>query len=213
MRRILLPLCFIALFLQAEGQVNDKGRLQLGLGLGLGVHATHFENEVINGGDVVRRSERDRAVTFTFPIEAQLGLSPRFGIGLHLEPGSYLDSAGTRPNKLFLFGLTPRYYALNEDRFALHLHADLGLGNLRIGEVVNGAKSYEDRYAGGYLRIGVAMQWFLGGAIGLQLGVKQAWHTLEWKEREPMPALGPVTYSARLKTSGVLLHLGLVGKF
>lgn len=214
MLRKLLLLALIASFLQATGQVNDKGRLHFGLGLGLGVHATHFEHEIGNAGIVVRNSERDGAVTFTVPIEAQLGLGPRFSLGLHLEPGSYLDSAGTRPNKLFLFGLSPRYYAVNKDRFALYLHADVGLGSLRIGEVVNGVNRYEDRYAGGHLRLGLASQWFFSEVVGLQLGLKYAAHNLAWRERTPGdPVLNRVDYTARLRTSGVQFQLGLVAKF
>ncbi|MBZ0206383.1 MAG: outer membrane beta-barrel protein [Flavobacteriales bacterium] len=210
MKRILFPLAALALLSSASAQVNTKGALQFGIGLDLGVHATHFENELTFAGLTKKDSNRDGAVTVTVPIEAQLGLADRFSLGLYIEPGSYLDSAGTHPNKLFLAGLSPRYYAVNKDRFALYFHADLGFGTLKIGDVQNGAKRYDDRYAGGHFRLGLATQWYFGDAFGINLGLKYAATSFKWKDRDPSdPVLGTVGYSAKLKTSGIQFQVGL----
>lgn len=146
LQRTVFPITAFALLSTASAQVNAKGTLQFGLGLSPGVHATHFSNEVTFGGLTQKEDHRDGAVTVTWPIEAQYGLADRFSLGLCLEPGSYLDSAGTHPNKLLLLSLSPRYYLVNKDRFALYLNADLGLSFLRIGDVVDGANRYNDRY-------------------------------------------------------------------
>ena len=116
---------------------------------------------------------------------------------------------GTHP-KLFLWGLSPRYYAVNKDRFALYFHADLGLGQLRIGDVRKGVNLYTDHYSGGHLRLGTAVQFYFGSVVGLNLGLKYAANNLKWRDRSPGdPLLDAVNYSARLKTSGVQFQLGL----
>lgn len=213
-QRISFALAAMVLWATASAQVNAKGTLQFGLGVSLGAHATHFTNEASYSGVSINTSDRDGAFTVTVPIEAQYGLADRFSLGLYLEPGSYLDSAGTHPNKLFLWGLSPRYYAVNKDRFALYFHADLGLSQLRIGDVRKGVNLYTDHYSGGHLRLGTAVQFYFGSVVGLNLGLKYAANNLKWRDRSPGdPLLDAVNYSARLKTSGVQFQLGLQAKF
>jgi len=210
LKRTIFSLATMAFFASASAQVNAKGVLQFGLGASLGVHATHFTNEVSYAGSSKQEDHRDGAVTVTVPIEAQYGLADRFSIGLCFEPGSYLDSAGTHPNKLFLISLSPRYYMVNKDRFALYFNADLGLSYLRIGDVVNGTNRYNDRYGGEHFRIGATSQFFFGSVFGMNVGLKYAANNLRWRDRDPQdPILGLVDYSAKLKTSGVQLQLGL----
>ena len=141
-------------------------------------------------------------------------MSDRFSIGLYVEPGSYVDSAGTHPNKLFLIGLSPRYYAVNKDRFALYFNADLGLSQLRISDVKNGINRFTDTYSGASLRFGTAFQFYFSQMIGLQLGLKYAANNFKWRGRDPRdPILDAVDYSATLKTSGVQFEIGLQAKF
>ena len=109
-----------------------------------------------------------------------------------------------------LVSLSPRYYLVNKDRFALYFNADLGLSYLRIGDVVNGTNRYNDRYGGEHLRIGATSQFFFGSVFGMNVGLKYAANNLRWRDRDPQdPILGLVDYSAKLKTSGVQLQLGL----
>lgn len=200
----------LALTPASWAQVNAKGVFQAGFGVGLGVHATHYEWESHAFGLAFTGSDNDAAVTVTWPIDVQMGLSDGFSLGLCLEPGRYLDSAGIHPNSLFLASLSPRWYAVNKDRFALYLHADLGTGFLTIGDVRNGVNRYDDRYAGGHFRLGAAVQWFFGDVFGVNLGVKYAFHKFHWKDREPDdPVLDMAGHSATLSTSGAVLQAGL----
>lgn len=194
----------------AAAQVNAKGRVQLGLGLDLGLHATHFTHKANVLGLVLEEQNRDGAATVTYPFDAQIGLSDRFSLGLCLEPGRYIDSAGTHPNKLFLASIAPRYYAVNKDHFALYLNANLGLGWLRIGNVIQGLNRYDDLYNGTTFCLGTVAQWYFGEVVGLNLGLKYAANTLQWRERTPRdPVLDKFKYSALLQTSGVVFQLGL----
>lgn len=194
----------------ASAQVNGKGVVQLGFGLDLGVHTTHYEGTFHYLGLSYTDGNDDNAATVTFPIEAQYGLSDRFSLGLYLEPGQYVDSAGTHPNHIFLFGISPRYYLVNKDRFALYIHADVGGSTLRITDVEDGNKLYDDTYSGWHFRPGAEVQWYFGNTFGIHLGVDYAANWFNWRSRSPDdPVLDLFGYSAKLNTSGVQFRLGL----
>jgi hypothetical protein len=214
MKPLILSAAFAVALVPAFSQVNGKGVVQVGLGAGFGAHATFFESEVRYGNLAYKHSDHDGAVTVTFPIEIQYGFADRFSLGLCVEPGHYLDSAGTHPNALFLMAISPRYYAVNKDRLALFFDLDLGLNYLRIADVQSGVKRYEDRYSGGYLRPGATLQWYFSDAVGLNFGLNFTANRFNWLDRDPDdPLLGFADYSATLKTSGVIFQMGLQAKF
>lgn len=214
MKQLLISIALAGSLMPALAQVNGKGVVQVGIGAGVGAHATHFNSELGYGSLALKHSNDDGAVTVTYPIEVQYGLADRFSLGVRVEPGRYLDSAGTHPNALFLVALSPRFYAVNKDRFALLFHLDLGLNYLRIADVQSGLQRFDDRYAGSYLRPGFALQWYFGEVVGLNFGLNYTAHTFKWQSRSPSdPVLSIVDYSATLKTSGVLFQLGLQAKF
>lgn len=197
------------------GQVNAKGVFQVGLGTAIGGHSTEFEfNATYPVIGRVSKTSTDGAATVAFPIDLQAGLSNKFSLGLCLEPGRYIDSAGTHPNSFFILSLEPRYYVLNKDHFAVHLNLDLGLSALRIGEVESGSKTYDDTYAGGHFRLGAQAQYYFGSTFGLNFGIKYAAHNMKWRDRDPDdPTLASVDYEAALRTSGVQFQLGAQVKF
>jgi hypothetical protein len=214
MKKLFTVLAASLLLAPASAQVNGKGTLQFGLGADLGAHATHYAWESHVLGLTLKGSDDDGAVTVTWPIDAQFGLSDRFSLGLCIEPGRYLDSAGTHPNQLFLLSLSPRFYAVNKDHFAMYIHADLGTGFLTIGDVRAGVNRYDDRYSGGHFRLGAAVQWYFGDVFGINLGLMYAAHRLNWRERDPRDqVLDLADYSATLSTSGVLFRIGTQVKF
>ena len=195
-------------------QVNSKGRLQIGLGISGGVHATRFENSFTVFGITLKNSSDDGAATVSYPLDIHVGLSNKFSLGLCLEPGSYIDSAGTRPNGFFVVGLSPRFYAINKEHFALLFNLDLGVSALRIGEVRSGTKQFDDSYVGGHFRLGTQLQYYFGNTFGLNFGLKYAMHNMKWRDRDPEdPLLKDVDYEATLRTSGVQIQLGAQVKF
>ncbi len=209
-----LVIVLIGTLVPATAQVNAPGAVQLGVGISPSLHATHFSNELQVGNASYVHSDNDAAVTVTFPIDVHYGLSERFSLGLCVEPGRYLDSAGTHPNSLFLVSVSPRFYALNNERSALLLHMDVGLNFLKIGEVPSGTKLYSDRYSGGFFRPGVAFQWYVSDRVGLGAGLQYGAHAFNWNSRDPNDsALELAKYSATLRTSGVVLQAGLKVKF
>ncbi len=191
-------------------QVNVPGRFQLSLGASFGGHATHFEGTAKAFGFTFVNTSDDGAVTVAAPLDVQVGFAQRWSGGIYLEPGSYIDSAGTHPNGFFLAGLSPRFYAINGDHFALLINADIGVGVLRIGDVESGTSRYDDTYAGAHFRLGSQVQWYFGNTFGIHAGVKFAAHNLIWRDRDPEdPVLNALDYEAKLRTSGVHLELGL----
>jgi hypothetical protein len=198
----------------AAAQVNSKGTFQIGLGPSFGGHATAYEWTARIGALQFGDKSTDAAATVSWPLELQGGLSNRFSLGVILEPGRYIDSAGTHPNAFFTVSLSPRLYLVNRDRFGLFLNMDLGAGVLRIGEVISGTKKYDDVYAGGHFRLGTQAQYYFGRTFGVHLGLKYAAHNLRWRDRDPEdPLLSGGDYEATLRTSGVLVQLGVQAKF
>lgn len=208
--RTLLTLTALVLLSGTFAQVNRKGAFQMGVGMSLGAHATHFENSYSVFGITFKNENDDGAVTFTVPIEVHYGLSERFSLGICMEPGRYLDSAGTHPNSLFLLSITPRYYLINRDRFALLLNADIGGSFLKIADVESGPNRFDDTYSGGHFRLGGQVQWYFTDKFGINGGLKYAANNFKWHHRDPSdPVLAAANYEATLRTSGIQFQIGL----
>ena len=215
MARLILLIAAIGAASLCIAQVNGPGTVQIGLGAGLGFFATHFENEV-TWPFVGRQttSREDGAFTTSLPVDLQVGLAKRWSIGISLDPGRYIDSAGTHPNAFLVAGLQPRFYVVNGEHFALHLNAEVGYGVLRIRYDENTPSQFDDTYAGLHVRAGAEIQYFFGRVFGLHAGLKYALHNMQWRGREPeSDLLALVDYDARLRTSGLLVQLGLQVKF
>lgn len=215
MKHGLLLLSLLSTAINASAQVNAKGTFQAGLAASFGGHSTEFSNSfTVPVIGRVSNSSSDGAATVSYPIDLQVGLSDRFSLGLCLEPGQYIDSAGTHPNSFFILSIEPRYYVVNKERFGVHVNADFGLSALRISEVQSGTKKFDDTYSGGHFRLGAQMQYYFGGTFGLNFGVKYAAHNMKWKDRDPEDNnLSSLDYEATLKTSGVQFQLGAQVKF
>ena len=215
MKHLLVLIAALSLASSGYGQVNGKGTFQLGLGASLGIFNTDFEYSAVYPiiGRVSKSSE-DGAATVSVPLDLQVGLSDKFSLGVCLEPGRYIDSAGTHPNGFFIFSLEPRFYVVNGEHFAVHINADLGLSALRISDVQSGSKKYDDTYAGGHFRFGAQAQYYFGNTFGLNFGFKFASHSMKWRDRDPEDTtLSALDYAATLKTSGVQFQLGAQVKF
>jgi hypothetical protein len=215
MKHLITLIAALGLTCTGYGQVNSKGTFQLGLGASLGVFNTHFEYSATYPviGRVSKSSE-DGAATASLPLDLQVGLSDRFSLGVCLEPGHYIDSAGTHPNGFFIFSIEPRFYVLNKERFAVHINADLGLSALRIRSGEGTSTEFDDSYAGGHFRFGAQAQYYFGHTFGLNFGFKLASHALKWRDRDPEDTvLNSLDYDATLKTGGVQFQLGAQVKF
>lgn len=160
MKHLLVLSTALSIASSGLGQANGKGTFQLGLGASLGVFRTEFENSVVYliVGRVSNSSE-DGAATVSYPLDLQAGLSDRFSLGLCVEPGQYIDSAGTHPNGFFILSIEPRFYVLNKEHFAIHLNADLGISALRIRTGEGTSAEFDDSYAGGHFRFGAQAQY------------------------------------------------------
>lgn len=191
-----------------QGQAHQQGTFQIGVGASFGIHATHYEQSYKYqfAGQTIEFSDEndDGAATTTFPIEVHFGLAERFSLGLYGEPGTYLDSADEHPNRIFLIGLSPRYYIVNNDNFYWYAGLDVGAGALRISDK---DETFTDTYAGGHFRLGSGVAWFFGDLFGINLFAKYGAYNLKWRDREPDPNVD--NFEAMLKTSGFHIGLGL----
>ncbi len=214
MKKIIIAALAAVPCVGAHAQVNKAGTFQIGLAGSLGIFATHFENDYSFLGFHQTNSKNDGAATVSYPLDLQVGIAKPISMGLYLEPGSYLDSSGTRTNSFLIAGLSPRFYAVNKDRFAWLFNLDVGLSALRISDVVSGGQRYTDSYMGGHFRIGTQIQFYFGDHFGLHFGTKYSFHNMPWRNRDPKdPNIQNASYAATLTTSGVQFDLGMQVKF
>jgi hypothetical protein len=210
MNRHILALLAAATLVTANAQVNAPGKFQIGLAWSGGAHATHFKNSFTFNGLKFENSSDDGAATVSYPLDLHVGLSNRFSLGLCIEPGQYIDSAGTNPNQFVILSLSPRFYILNKEKNALLFNLDLGVSGLRIGDVESGTKKFDDSYAGMHVRPGIQFQHYFGNTFGMNVGLKVPFHNMKWRDRDPEdPFLTGLNYAAELRTSGVQFQLGL----
>jgi hypothetical protein len=212
--RYVLAVFTLSLTITLCAQVNSAGRVQIGLGASGGIHATEFENSFSFFGVAFKNSSTDAAATVSYPVDFHVGISNRFSLGLCVETGSYIDSAGTRPNAFLVIAFCPRFYAINKERLALLFNLDAGISGLRIGDVQSGLKKYDDSYAGGHFGLGTQFQYYFGRTFGLNVGAKYTANYLKWRDRDPEdPFLKDASYEALLKTSGIQFQFGAQVKF
>jgi hypothetical protein len=197
----------------AHAQVNDKGTIHASIGIALGAHATEYEQTFRVFGVPFTSKEKDGAATVTVPIELGVGITKGFSLGLYLEPGAYLDSSATESNAIASFGLQPRFYLVNKDRFAWVASLQLGLTSLRIDRNEPGVQS-SARYAGGQFGLGTGAIFQFSDLVGLQVFLRYMGNNLPLRDYELNgQSLSLNDFDATLRTSGVLLQTSLAFRF
>ncbi|MCB9170183.1 MAG: hypothetical protein H6594_07530 [Flavobacteriales bacterium] len=213
--RTCLPLlCFLAL--NAEAQLNKAGTVHLGIAGSLGIHATTYVEKQYLGllGLYQETTTNDGAVSWTFPIDIQVGVAKVLSAGLYLEPGIYLDSSDTQSNAIMLAGLAPRFYVVNTDHFAWTLLLGGGIGTLRIDQQYTNGNDRTVYLSGGQFRIGTGVLVIFGRHIGLQAGLKYAYYDLPLRRSEYNGEEESLSnYDGHLTASGVHVDLGLAVRF
>lgn len=209
----LIPSVTAALLLMGTrglvAQVNDKGTFHVSIGIAAGGHGTTYETTILG----VVTTENDGAATVTYPIEVSYGLGKRFSLGLYLEPGVYLDSSATESNGLATFGIQPRFYIINNDRFAWMASMQLGSSTLRY-DVEEPGNVSEAIYRGTNLSLSTGVGFYFSDLIGLNLQMRYIGTTMplrKWTVNGT--GLDPDLIDATLTTRGVALQASLAFKF
>ncbi|MCB0792773.1 MAG: hypothetical protein H6595_10580 [Flavobacteriales bacterium] len=195
-----------------SAQVNKAGTVHLGLSGSLGLHATTYVEKQYLGilGLVQESTTHDGAVSWTFPIDLQVGVAKVLSAGLYLEPGVYLDSSAAKSNAIFIAGLAPRFYLVNTDHFAWTLLLGGGIGTLQIEERYSGGNARTIYLSGGQLRIGTGVLVIFGRHVGLQAGLKYAYYDLPLRKSEYNGQEESLSnYDGHLTASGFHVDLGL----
>lgn len=197
----------------ALAQFHQKRSFHASLGAALGGHSTTstFTFHVL--GVDFSKTQNDGAATFTIPVQVGYGLSDAFSLGFFLEPGNYIDSNLTRTNGLFLYGIEPRFYAVNKERFAWMLGLQLGGTALRITDN-GGGKTKESRYSGSVFGMGTALLFGLSDRIDLQLHFRYIATRMPLRSySEDGKSVSTKDFSGELRTSGVAAQLGAGFRF
>lgn len=190
-------------------QINDKGTFHASIGVAAGGHATHYEQTVL--GTI--RSNDDGAATVTYPIEFSYGLGRRFSLGLYVEPGVYLDSSASESNGLAMIGIQPRFYIINNDRFAWMASMQLGSSALRH-DVDEPGNVSEAIYRGTTLGLSTGVGFYFSDLVGLNLQVRYIGTTMPLRELTLNGTeFDPDLIDATLTTRGVAFQASLAFKF
>ncbi len=219
MRHHILVIALLVLPAALVGQVNRKGAFQISLGTAIGAHHTQYISTqtvaipILGGTYDVKQENDDGAATLLFPIEVQYGLAKPVSIGLFLEPGSYLDSNNTRSNSLVLFGVQPRGYIINHDRFCWFASLQIGSSTLKITDNDGGART-ESTYSGPFFGLGSGVTFMLGEHFGLQGHLRYMGSALQLKEYASNGGSVALSgFSAELNTTGMALQAGVAYRF
>lgn len=193
-------------------QVNTKGTIYASLGIAGGAHATHYEQTTFVLGIPFVTKDDDGAATVTFPIQVGYGFADWFSLGLIIEPGNYLDSNATRTNGLFTFGVVPRFYLVNKDRFAWSASLQLGGSGLRIDDSapINSSATYK----GANFGLGTGVGFYFTDHIGLNIEARYLANSFTLREYSVNGStISLDNFDAVLTTRGVLLQASLAFKF
>ena len=211
-RRSLLAVLFLSLSLSAWSQVNDKGVVHLAIGLAAGGHATEYEQTVTFLG-IPNTTTNDGAATWTVPVEVSYGLARVFSLGIYAEPGAYLDSSATESNAIIMLGIQPRFYLINQDRFAWMASLRLGATNLTIDRSEPGLET-SSRYRGSHFGLSTGVAFQFSDLLGLHLHLHYLTNRMPLKEYELNgSSIDLANIEAELRTQGVTLQASVAFRF
>lgn len=212
-RRSLLAVLFLSLSLSAWAQVNDKGVVHLAIGLAAGGHATEYEQTVTFLGIPITTTTNDGAATWTVPLEVSYGLARVFSLGIYAEPGAYLDSSATESNAIIMLGIQPRFYLINQDRFAWMASLRLGATNLTIDRSEPGLET-SSRYRGSHFGLSTGVAFQFSDLLGLHLHLQYLTNRMPLKEYELNgSSIDLANIEAELRTQGVTLQASVAFRF
>ena len=193
-------------------QFNDRGSFHIALGVASGVHGTEYETRYNFAGIEIASDTTGGAVTVTYPIQLSYGFARVFSLGLIIEPGSYLDSNATRSNSLVVYGIEPRFYIVNKDRFAWMASFQFGGSHLKIED--QGPTVGEATYVGTNFGLGSGVAFLFTDHFGIQLHLRYLSTRMPLTEyAESGTSVALTNYEAELRTKGVALQASLAYKF
>jgi len=154
-----------------QAQVNDKGTVHLSLGLAMGGHATEYDRTLVIGNLRLNQKSTGGAATVTVPLEVHVGLTPGFSLGAYLESGVYLDSNDAHTNRIRMFGIQPRFFLVNKERFAWTASAQLGATALTI-EAEESFGNSKSTFRGGHFGLATGVIFHVSDLIGLRFDLR-----------------------------------------
>lgn len=199
----------------AHGQFNAPGRFHISIGGAVGGHGTTLDQRFTILGVELARQQTGGAATLTVPIELGVGIGGRFSLGLGIEPGRYVpDSSASveQTNAISVVTLQPRFYLVNNDRFAWTASLQLGAAGLRIKDETPG-RTVDERYAGPAFGLGSGVAVGLGDHVAIEFHLRYLATRMELQGREFNGLSTMEVYKATLSSGGVLGQLSLAFRF
>lgn len=213
-----LFLAFISVF--GQSQSNQFGSLNLGVGGGLGIYKTNSEFNATFGSLVITDRDTSAAATTYFNFSADFGVMKLLSVGLFVQSGKYVqeeESGITKDNSFTKFGIMPKLYIVNKDKFNLYAGLGLGVVNLKTMEKNNNSNTTtEAKYSGSNFHLRLGMNYYFTNAIGMYFHAGYDGNNFNLKEltvKSGSTSNTPTNLTGKLNASGAELAVGLNIKF
>lgn len=219
MKRILIILSVLVVG-TSYSQSNDFGTLNLSGGVGFGAYATQSEITAtyFNGSLTVRDQDTSGAVTTYAYLSGDFGVIKLLSVGVIFQKGKYLqeeESGVTKDNSFYKFGIMPKLYLVNKDKFNLYAGLGLGVQGLTTSEVKNNVTT-EAKYTGTNLHLRLGMNIYFSNSIGMFMHAGYDANNMNLKElsyTSGSTTNTPSNLSGELIANGLEMAIGLNIKF
>ncbi len=220
MKGTIITSLLLLAFTVAKGQSNEFGTIGVHAGAGIGVYATLADFKY-DGVQIDK--DTSAAAAYTFPIEVQFGLHRLFSIGAYAKFGRYIDedpndeNVETEQNSVSSFGITPKFYMVNKDRFNLYLGCNIGATALNQEKTTNsGSFTAREKWRWNATNVmpHLGFNAYFGETAGLFFDVGYDAHNFKLSEytfNDDPADLSRFDYQFDAK--GVYLNLGVALKF
>ncbi len=223
MKKLLLMASMVATTF-AFAQSNEAGTIQLGLGWGATLGGATIETTqkgayAHDGSDTTMTTTDDGVgINSNYGIRAQYGVSELISVGIYvrMERGFYtvtnttagISFSSTMLASGFGFGLEPKIYPVNNDKFNLYVAPSIGFSTATT--TMTFFTAYTGKASGLNYGLTVGFNWYFSDVVGLSADLGYAGSALSGT-MDDTTIFKDFTYD--INSSGFYTGLGLTLKF
>lgn len=217
MKKLLLGVTMLATTF-AFGQSNEQGTIQLGLGTGFMLGGASLESTYTdNDGNKTTTTEKGVGVMGNYNIRAQYGITELISAGIFIRKESavyvvtYNDDFESYSNDFrvstFAFGIEPKIYLVNNDKFNLHAAPSIGFSTGST-EVIDSWFNIKGSASGLNYGFTTGINWYFASMFGMSADIGYAGNSLSGSFDD-----APDGSEYKIKGGGFYLGVGFALKF
>lgn len=204
----------------AFGQSNEQGTIQLGLGWGATFGGASIDHTYEFNGSEETLATSGVGAMVNYGIRAQYGITELISAGIFIrkESAVYVVTADDPdfsgfdfPDmrvSTFAFGIEPKIYLVNNDRFNLNVAPSIGFSTGST-EAVDSWSAEDDKGSASGLNYGftTGINWYFGDMFGMSADLGYAGNSLSGSFDDAEDS------EYKIKGGGLYIGMGLVVKF